>query len=111
MKQELLSEPAAAGVSQGPDFASLLQAKLLLWQIIGTDPIKSKYPQLYDTMQNYFDTFASQQRQEGRDEALGEVLALTETLQKGGTAAHIRPGSDRDSMVKLLDGLERLLRE
>jgi hypothetical protein len=111
MKQELLSEPVAAGVSQGPDFASLLQAKLLLWQIIGTDPIKSKYPQLYDTMQTYFDTFASQQRQQGRDEALGEVLALTEALQKGGTAAHIRPGSDRDSMVKLLDGLERLLRE
>jgi uncharacterized protein YgiM (DUF1202 family) len=111
MKQELMSRPDETGSAQSPDFASLLQAKLLLWQIIGTDPIKSKYPELYDTMQKYFDTFASQQRQAGRDEALGEVLALTESLQKGQAKAPPTPASDRDSMVRLLDGLERLMKE
>jgi hypothetical protein len=111
MKKELMKRPAETGNAQEPDFASLLQAKLLLWQIIGTDPIKSKYPQLYDTMQKYFDTFASQQRQAGKDAALGEVLALTESLQSGQTKAPVTPASDRDSMVRLLDGLERLMKE
>ncbi len=111
MRQELMSRSTDPGSSHGPDFASLLQAKLLLWQIIGTDPIKSKYPELYDTMQKYFDTFAAQQQQEGRDAALGEVLALTEALQKDKAAAPAAPGSDRDSMVRLLDELEGLLKQ
>jgi hypothetical protein len=111
MKKELMKRPDESGNAQEPDFASLLQAKLLLWQIIGTDPIKSKYPKLYDTMQKYFDTFASQQQHAGRDAALGEVLALTESLQKGQTKAPATPASDRDSMVRLLDGLERLMKE
>jgi hypothetical protein len=106
-----MSRPAETGSAQNPDFASLLQAKLLLWQIIGTEPIKSKYPELYETMQKYFDTFALQERQAGRDAALGEVLAVTESLQKGQTKAPVTPASDRDSMVRLLDGLERLMKE
>jgi hypothetical protein len=111
MRQELQGQAAVAGESTEPDFASLLQAKLLLWQIIGTDPIKSKYPELYDTMQRYFDTFASQQRQEGREGALRDVLVLTESLRKGESLPQAVPASDRDSMLRLLDGLESLLRE
>lgn len=110
-----------AGDTQVEDVAALLQAKLLLWQIIGSDPIKTKYPELYGTMQKYFDTFASQQRQEGRDAALRDVIALIESLKKGETSVGVPAAvsaavpatfaADRSSTIKLLEGLEGLLRE
>jgi len=110
MRKELQVEPAAAEAFS-PEFSSLIQAKLLLWQIIGTDPVKSKYPALYDTMQKYFDTFASQQLQAGRAAALGDLVALTESLKKGKKLAKAVPASDRDSMLRLLDALEALVRQ
>lgn len=119
VRRELAQAPTAAKAggddSADPEFASLLGAKILLWQIIGTEPIKSEYPELYDTMQRYFDAFASQQRQAGREEALREVLELAESLGKGAssapTAARNAPASERETMLMLLGDLEEFLRE
>jgi hypothetical protein len=111
LRQELLLLPPSAVEENSQEFASLLQAKLLMWQIIGTEPIKTRYPEIYDTLQKYFDTLASQQRQEGRNAALADIISLIESLRKGTEAARDIPASDRGSLIRLLEGLEGLIRE
>jgi hypothetical protein len=111
MRKELLDRPAEDLPARGPEFASLLRAKLLLWQIVGSEPIKTRYPELYDTLQRYFATFASQQRQQGRDEALRDLVALTEAIKKGEPLAAPDQASEREARARLLEALEGLLRE
>jgi hypothetical protein len=96
------------------ELTSLLQAKLLVWQIIGTDPVKSKYPQLYDTMQRYFDTFAAQQEEAGRRAGLQSVLSLLDALDGNPQALAAAPqpqtDDDRALLIQILDHMSSLTR-
>jgi len=132
VRRELAGSAVPEPESPATDFAALLQAKLLLWQIIGSEPLTSRYPELRDTMQAYFATFASEQRAAGRDAALRDVLALVEALGPGLTAkgggdesaarltalssaalssAKGAPESEREIFIRLLGDVEALLRE
>ena len=127
LKAEILRQGvdpgAGAGAIQGEDLTALLQAKLLLWQIIGSDPIKTTYPDLYETMQKYFDTFASQQRQAGQGRRAARRHSAHRVVEerRGFRRSNPRSGfcsspaailaTDRGSMIKLLDGLEGLLQK
>ena len=94
------------------ELTSLLQAKLLVWQIIGTEPVKSKYPQLYDTMQRYFDTFAAQQEEAGRRAGLRSVLSLLDAMDGDPQALATAPqtNDDRALLIQILDHMSSLTR-
>lgn len=60
--------------------ATLLEAKLLTWQIIGSDPIAGQYPELYDTMERYLDTLTEQSLFEGRYAAVQDMITVVDAL-------------------------------
>lgn len=98
----------------GEETATLLQAKLLVWQILSTDPVRTKYPKLYETMQRYFDAFAEQQQKEGRRAALGELLSIIGAVG-GHSAAELPPDAgttadERAAIVAILNRMTTLVR-
>jgi hypothetical protein len=64
-----------SGVTPPDTLADLLEAKLLTWQIIGSDPVASRYPELYDTMDRYLETLTEQSQLEGRYTDQEDLLA------------------------------------
>ncbi len=109
-----LPDASPGGPISTSDLASLLQAKLLVWQIIGSEPVKSEHPELYRTMQRYFDLYSAQQQQRGRAEALASVVSVLDAI--GGTAkvpttaAQFPGADDRATVVEILDKISALVR-
>ena len=96
--------------------ANLLEAKLLTWQIIGSDPIAGQYPELYDTMERYLDTLMEQSLLEGRYTAVQDMITVVDALL-GTPVAQVSADlwrrysyTDReDLLTRLLDRLELML--
>jgi len=96
--------------------ANLIEAKLLTWQIIGSEPIAGQYPELYDTMERYLDALTEQSLLEGRYTAVQDMITVVDAL-RGTSAAQVPADlwrrysyTDReDLLTRLLDSLELLL--
>jgi hypothetical protein len=97
--------------------AELLEAKLLTWQIIGSDPVASQYPQLYDTMDRYLDTLTEQSLLQGRFAAVGDIITVVDALLGSPQAAAVPADlwrrysytDQQDLLGQLLDKLETVL--
>ena len=96
--------------------ANLLEAKLLTWQIIGSDPIAGQHPELYDTMERYLDTLTEQSLLEGRYTAVQDMITVVDALLS--TPAAQVPAelwrrysyTDReDLLTRLIDKIDLLL--
>ena len=110
---------AAAGASagEGPEpsreeLLGLVQAKLKTKEIVGSEPVRSQNPGLYEKLNRYFEEFEKISKQEGRRAALREVAgSLDRLLQQkyGGRAlpAHVR--GSQDPFLQFLDRLQALL--
>ena len=92
------STPDTAG---GESLATLLQAKIVLRQILDSDPIRSTYPNLGAQIEEYFVALEQQGKAEGRSAAISDMSAAL------GMKASGQPG--KDPLAALLDGLESLL--
>lgn len=55
---------------------SLLEAKLLVRQVVASDSIRSQYPDLYEKMELYFDAFGTEQLKTGQTLALRDVIQV-----------------------------------
>ena len=97
--------------------ADLLEAKLLTWQIIGSESVASQYPQLYDTMDRYLETLTEQSLLEGRYAAVEDMIALVDALLNGGGASQVPAdlwrrysyADQEDLLARLLTKLELVL--
>jgi hypothetical protein len=112
-----LSPPAAAdGLDSPRSLATLLQAKILVRQILDSEPIRSQYPQLSQTMERYFEALGEQKESDGRRIALQELEALLSSLTARDKPVSPmaltgrRQGGEADPMPGLLERLESLLR-
>lgn len=112
-----LSPPAAAdGLDSPRSLATLLQAKILVRQILDSEPIRSQYPQLSQTMERYFEALGEQKESDGRRIALQELDALLSSLTARDKPVSPmaltgrRQGGEADPMPGLLERLESLLR-
>ena len=105
------SGPGDAAVDQS--LASLLQAKILVRQIIDSDPIRSQHPQLGSDIERYFAALEQQGRTEGRTAAMNEVASVLDRINGGGNsplpAATPADSSRADPVVSLLDRLQQVL--
>jgi hypothetical protein len=107
------------GGSSPETLADLLEAKLLTWQIIGSDPVASQYPQLYETMDRYLDTLTEQTLLEGRYAAVEDMVTVVDALLNGGAAARVPADlwrrysytDQEDLLSRLLDKLEAVLEQ
>jgi hypothetical protein len=113
------SSSSRASLNTPETLATLLQAKLLTLQILASEPVASSYPQLYDQLQEYLDSFASQQLLDGRYSALQDALSVLDNA----LGTERTPGArlselwrryvytDRDDLLAdLFERLETLLR-
>jgi len=105
-----------SGETSPETLAALLEAKLLTWRIISTDPVASEHPELYDTMDRYLETLMEQSVLDGRYAAVRDMITVVDALLDSSEAAV--PGdlwlryshTDREDLLKrLLDRLESLL--
>ncbi len=110
------SSPGDAAGNQS--LASLLQAKILLRQIIDSDPVRLQYPHLGSDIDSYFVALEQQGKMEGRTAAIGELASVLDRLSGGSSAgsqagtatSSSAAGSARvDPLVTLLDHLQQLL--
>jgi len=93
--------------------ASLLQAKILVFQIADSEPVRSKYPGLRAGLQRYFDALEAQGRDQGRKAAMDDVNTLLDKLAgtsaPAGAAAPAGPTDGMDPLAALMDRLEAVL--
>ena len=97
----------------GQSLATLLQAKILLRQILDSDPVRSQYPKLSSDIERYFVALEQQGKTEGRKAAVDEMASVLDKLSVAGgspqpTAAGV-DSSKTDPLVSLLDRLQQLL--
>jgi hypothetical protein len=102
-----LSEPAAADPTE---LSRLLEAKVLIRQIIGSDAVRAQYPELYDTMLRYFDTLAAESNRQGGARALSEAVALVGSIGGGAGPSPDPTSGERGLLLQLIDRLAGLLR-
>jgi len=97
--------------------AVLLEAKLLVWQIIDSEPVSTDYPELYETMESYLETFGNQRMLDGRYAALEDMIAVVSALLDDEYSVSLPDvwrsysHTDREDLLsRLLDKLELLIR-
>ena len=82
--------------------------------MLSSDPVKSEHPELYGSMEEYFDTYGAVQAQAGKEQALADALAVVDDLLGAGAAdlASIKHGyatAEGDAFAELLQKLQALL--
>lgn len=81
----LSSGGAAARVSQSK-VLDLVDTKLQVREVLSSEPVRSQYPELYDAMEEYFDTYGKVQLQSGQEEALEDANKVLDDLLGSGSA-------------------------
>jgi hypothetical protein len=111
-----LTPAAAASELDSPQsLSTLLQAKILVRQILDTEPVRSRYPQLGATMERYFTALAAQKEADGRRAALQDLDGLLARLNASDRPAgapsfpSYRRSAEGDPLLALLNRLEALL--
>jgi len=102
--------------STDASLASLLQAKILIRQVVDSEPVRSKYPDLGASVDQYFAALEEQGRAQGRKSAIADMSAILDRLGSGGaqgsavSGLHLSSeGGPDDPLVALLDRLNAVL--
>ena len=109
----LSSSGAAARVSQSK-VLDLVDTKLQVREVLSSEPVRSQYPELYEAMEEYFDTYGTVQLQSGQEEALKDANAVLDDLLGSGSAdlsamKRSYAAAEGDPFAKFLQKLEALL--
>jgi len=91
----------------------LLGTKVLLKEIVSTDPVKSRYPAMADQLDSYFNTYGETLKKEGRKAEISDVNTVLVSLIQ-----HTTPGDttiadqkkNNEGFVLFLDNLSKLLK-
>ena len=68
--------PQESDQAESQSLASLLQAKVMLLQILDSDPVRSEHPELSADIERYFMALEQQGKGEGRREAIDELSSM-----------------------------------
>jgi hypothetical protein len=109
----LSSSSASTRVSQSK-VLDLVDTKLQVREVLSSEPVRSQYPELYEAMEEYFDTFGTVQLQSGQEEALRDANAVLDDLLGSGSAdltsmKRSYAGAEGDPFAQFLQKLEALL--
>ena len=110
----LSSSGASARVSQAK-VLDLVDTKLQVREVLSSEPIRTQYPELYDAMEDYFDTYGKVQLQSGQEEALKDANAVLDDLLGSGSAdlssmKKSYAAAEGDPFARFLQKLEALLK-
>ncbi len=59
---------------------SLLQAKLLMKRVLNSEEVRAEYPELYDSVQKYYEAYGQEKWQEGRYSTMRDMVAFIDIL-------------------------------
>jgi hypothetical protein len=107
------SSGAPARVSQSK-VLDLVDTKLQVREVLSSEPVRSQYPELYEAMEEYFDTYGTVQLQSGQEEALEDAIAMLDDLLGRGSAdlsemKRSYAAAEGDPFAQFLQKLEVLL--
>jgi hypothetical protein len=82
--------------------------------VLSSEPVKSQYPELYDAMEEYFNTYGKVQVQSGQEEALRDANAVLDDLLGRGSVdlsamKRSYAEAEGDPFARFLQKLEALL--
>jgi hypothetical protein len=92
-----------------------VDTKLQVREVLSSEPVKSQYPELYDAMEDYFETYGKVQLQSGQEVALQDANAVLDDLLGSGSAdlsamkKSYAASADGDPFARFLQKLEALL--
>jgi hypothetical protein len=102
----------SARVSQEQVLA-LMETKLRVREAMTSEPMKSRYPDLYPALEAYLDAFAADMRARAQDEALNDVISVLEQVAARREILPALQGGystpQGDLFAELLDALAALL--
>jgi hypothetical protein len=83
-------------------------------EVLSSEPVRSQYPELYDAMEEYFDTYGKVQLQSGQEDALADANAVLDDLLGSGSAdlsamKSNYAAAEGDPFAQFLKKLEALL--
>jgi chromosome segregation ATPase len=109
----LSASGASARVSQSK-VLDLVDTKLQVREVLSSEPVRSQYPELYDAMEEYFDTYGKVQLQSGQEEALKDANEVLDDLLGRGSAdlsamKRSYGAAEGDPFAQFLKKLEALL--
>ena len=110
----LVPKSSANDPSSPESLATLLQAKILLRQVLDTEPVHSQYPDLAGKTERYIDAVSAKAKDDGRKETLDMLDSLLGAVQSGDKSslpglAQIAANAQRDPLLRLLDRLQAML--
>jgi hypothetical protein len=83
LSDESLSDPNAGNSQE--ELLTLLQAKLLMKQILNSESVKSEYPELYEQVEEYFTAFGEEKKKEGKYSTIQDITAFFNILSNSET--------------------------
>lgn len=110
----LVPKSAATDPSSAESLATLLQAKILLRQVLDTEPVRSQYPDLAAKTERYLDAVSARAKEDGRKEALEGLGSLLDKLQTNdktppANMSRVSVQAEPDPLLRLLDRLQVIL--
>ena len=111
---EAQGEPEAGRSPE--ELRDLLHTKLLVKEVLVSEPVRSQHPQLYDQLEQYLDAFGEERAGEGEHKALRDVIGIVdqfgreqgeEELQR--VWERYQAAYSRSLLLGLLEALEELL--
>jgi colicin import membrane protein len=109
------SAPGSTAVSQAQILA-LVDTKIKLREVVGSEPVKGRYPELAKELEDYFAVYGDAQSRQGQEEALKDAITVLDSLL--GKAGAVSPAglagryqaAGGDPFGRYLEKLAELLR-
>lgn len=115
-RAEDVSTPAVSGDSSShSSVVDLLETKVQLREVVDSDPVRTRYPALYNDMELYFDAFGAEKEESGRRAAYQAASAALEGLIRSigpsASLATVAGGSLEGYLTRLEALLTQMLAE
>jgi chromosome segregation ATPase len=113
---ELASRSTGAAGAPEQELLSLLETKLLLKEVLVSEPVRARYPDLYDKTEKFLQVFGEVLQKEGQLATLRDLSAITESLSgdvtggaDDGMLGRYADGDFRELFHQLLDSLRLMV--
>jgi hypothetical protein len=102
------AEPNDFNQQGSTDLVSLLGTKLLIKEVLASDSIREKYPDLHEKMGIYLEAYGREKEKSGRDAALKEIITITDQLSQKEKTSLTLSSSEKEQREMLLEFLQNL---
>lgn len=116
--EQLIQKKPKASRSNEAEMLTLIDAKLLVKQIISSEPVRTQYPDLYELLERYFKALSDEQKLEGERLVLADLVNFMEnldntnkltTIRKNWSVVYSRPTNEL--LLQLIDRIQAVIQK